>query len=262
MDHAPPQNLATLHARRSALTLRAKLLRLILCVACTLVATLMIPGLGAINQTSNTAQTVSGEALESQAQNHLIKVTPENAARNALILDKTMSESILLANATAEFYSESDRYVIAGMMHGPLNLRLQPSGSYLEGQDEKASLLIPNYVELNQQMLEQIHISRAIDSLALSIVANDHNAAAAYLVLSSEITRYYPNIGLGDIPPDFRVSEQLFYANATPDPNPERLNRWTPLYDDPAGLGLMMSAISPIYTDTDEFIGVAGVDFC
>ena len=261
MDYTPPQTPTTSHSNLRTLTLRAKLLLLILGVACTLVVTLMLLGLNAINQTSDTAQKVSGEALENQAKNHLIKVTHENAARNALILGKTMSESILLANTAAEFFSDSHIFASTGKMRGALNLQRQPHGNYLQGPDEKATLYIPNFVELNQQMLEQIHVSRSLDSLALSIVANDNNAAAAYLVFGNEITRYYPNTGLGDLPPDFRVSEEPFYANATPDANPERLNRWTPVYDDPAGLGLMMSAISPIYTDTDQFIGIAGVDF-
>ena len=85
-----------------ALTLRTKLLLLILAVACTLVITLIVLGLDAIHQTSRTAQEVSARALELQAQDHMIKVTQENAARNSLILDRTMGASGLLAAAASE----------------------------------------------------------------------------------------------------------------------------------------------------------------
>lgn len=261
MNFAPSKNAVKRLSRRGALTLRAKLILLIFCVACTLVVTLTLLGFGAIDQTSNTAQDVSGDALESQAKNHLTKVTRENAARNALTLERTMSESILLAGAASEYYSKPDIYLAAGMMHGPLSLQRQPNGSYSEGPDEKADLFIPNFVELNQQILEQLHISRAVDPLALGIVGNNYKAAAAYLVLSNDLTRYYSNNGLGDIPPDFRATEELFYANATPEYNPGKLSQWTGVYDDPAGQGTMMSAISPIYTNAGQFLGIAGVEF-
>lgn len=260
MDQIPTHRPQQAHSIPRSLTLRTKLLLLILCVACSLVATLMGLGLHAIKKTSKTAQEVSARALESQAQYHMIKVTHENAARNALILDKTMAESNLLASVASEYFSEPQRHSTIGKMQGALNLRRKPNGNFIEGLSENASLHLPSFVSLDSQIMEQLYVGRAIDPLALGILENDHNAAAVYLITNREISRYYPNIDL-DLPKDFIATEEFFYSDATPDANPERLNKWTDVYEDPAGQGLMVSAISPIYTNSDQFIGVIGVDF-
>ena len=74
------------------------------------------------------------------------------------------------------------------------------------------------------------------------------------------VTRYFPNIILGDIaPPDYDPREDVFFKPTTPQENPSRKIVWSALYDDPAGQGLMITATAPIYTKND-FHGVVGVD--
>ena len=109
-------------------------------------------------------------------------------------------------------------------------------------------------------MKEQIQISRALDPLALSVLSTDKKATAVYLVTSEELARYYPK-GIFEPPPGLRITEEVFYSQSVPSANPDRLNRWTPVYDDPAGHGLMVSAVAPVYTNTNGFIGVIGIDF-
>ncbi|MEK7083446.1 MAG: HAMP domain-containing protein, partial [Patescibacteria group bacterium] len=73
-------------------------------------------------------------------------------------------------------------------------------------------------------------------------------------------TRYFPNIILGSIVPfGYDPTEDVFYKPATPQENPEKKVVWSPLYDDPAERGLMITATSPVYTK-NGFEGVVGID--
>ncbi len=246
--------------RVGAPTLRTKLLLLILGVASSLVITLSMLGLDAIHKTSETAQWISRSALENLSRDHMIKVTAENAGRNSLILEQTMAEAGLLAAAAGQYFSEATRYPGMGSMRGGAGLREMLDGHRVEGAQEQASLFVPNFVYMSTAIERQVQISRLLDPLALAIMDTDKKAAAVYFISPDEVTRYYPKGGL-ELPPDFRATEELFYTGALPSVNPRRLNYWTPVYDDPAGHGLMVSAIAPVYTDFDEFYGIIGVDF-
>lgn len=243
-----------------ALTLRTKLLLLVLGVASSLVGVLIVLGLDAIHQTSSKAQEVGQDALEAQARDHIARVTAENAARNALVLEQTMTDADLLAAAMGQYFSEPQRYASIGALQGPPNLRLMPQGQSLEGPNEKAAIHIPNFVEIDGEIVQQVQVGRVLDPLASAVLKRNSRAASVYFVTTDEVTRYYPRIDLG-LPADIAVTEESFFAHVTPGVNPERENRWTAVYDDPAGLGLMVSAVAPVYADGGGFLGIVGIDF-
>ena len=243
-----------------ALSLRAKLLFLILGVACSLVVALIVIGLDAIDETGKTAKAVSGNALESQAKKYIAKVTEENAARNALILDQIMADASLLAVAVGQYFSKPEQYAEIGAISGPANLQRMSDGHHVDAADEQASIYIPNSVEVTEALEQQVLISRVFDPLALAALRRDSKAVAAYLVTIDDYSRYHPKGGL-DLPPDILITNESFFTMAAPEANPERRGVWSPVYEDPAGHGLMVSAISPIYDDAGGFIGVTGIDF-
>lgn len=242
-----------------SITLQTKLLFLILGVAISLVVSLVLVGINAIQQTSSTAELVSERAFQSQAQIYMEKVTAENAARHALSLNNAMKEAALLAAEASEYFAEPARYTTLGATQGPLELRRLEENQHVNGQNERASLLVPNFVELNKQIIEEIQISRMLDPLAHAIINNTERVAAVFLSTQNELVRYYPKGNL-NLPADFRPSERDFFIDALPVNNPERNNVWTEVYEDSAGLGLMVSAIAPIYVG-EQFFGIIGLDF-
>ncbi len=260
VEMGPTNNNGMSGSRVGALSLRTKLLLLILGVASSLVVTLSVLGLDAIHQTSETAQAISRSALEQLSRDHMIKITEENAARNSLILEQTMAEAGLLAAAASQYFSEPGRYAAIGSMQGEADLKILSGGQSVEGDQEQANLYLPNFVNLDAAIEEQVKISRVLDPLALAILDADTKAAAVYFISPDEFIRYYPKGGL-ELPPDFKVTDEPFYTGVLPSVNPERENRWTPVYDDPAGHGLMVSAIAPIYTRIGHFSGIIGIDF-
>ncbi|HSX01231.1 MAG TPA: histidine kinase dimerization/phospho-acceptor domain-containing protein, partial [Candidatus Saccharimonas sp.] len=92
------------------------------------------------------------------------------------------------------------------------------------------------------------------------ILATESNAVAIYLMIGTA-SRYYPNIGLAEFtPPDFDVTTQEFYYIADPQHDPDKTTKWTTVYDDPAGNGLVTTASRPIYLDNGTLAGIVGTD--
>lgn len=245
---------------KQALTLRSKLLFLIFGVACILVVSLIGLGLNAIQHTSVTAQSISRNALESQSKDHMLKVTAENAAHNAQILDQAISKAGVLAAAAGQYFSEPIRYSVIGQLQGSANLQLMPEGHHTENYNERAHVFVPNFVQINNEINQQILVSRVLDPLAFSVMNDSSEIAAVYFISPQNVTRYYSKDDYNPAP-NLDITQEIFYTGVLPEVNPKRESQWTSVYDDPAGLGLKVSAIAPIYTNADEFVGVIGIDF-
>ena len=232
----------------------------IVCVACSLVIVLLFLGYEAIQQASKTAQKVSQDALESQAKTHLMKLTVETAERRRLELEKTMVKAKWIAAATGEIFSSPERYLAVGKQDGPVDLIEKPARHHVDGPREKASIHVPRHVQINDEIREQIQLSRALDPLANAVLNGDKKTTAVYLVTDQEICRYYPKCDL-NLPPamNFRTSigrkktQPFVTQNATP--------FWTDVYVDATGLGKMVTATAPISLEEGKVTGVISMDF-
>lgn len=141
-------------------------------------------------------------------------------------------------------------------------LERQATGQYVNANPGRNSdVFVPNTVKVIDGEVERdLKVSAALDALAPAILAGNQDTSGLYYINPHGSTRYYPVIGLGDlVPPDFAVTEQPFYAVATPENNPKRETVWTAPYVDPAGQGLMVTASTPVYVG-DSFRGVIGID--
>ncbi len=243
------------------MTLRTRLFLLVLGVATSLVIAFIVLGIGALSQASKMAQNASRTVLEAQARDYLSRIAVQNAKRNAAVLDQTIAEAKLLALAAGRYFSDMDTYAAVGARNGSANLQLQPQGHHHEGPGELASLFIPNTVQVDDTIERAVLTSRMLDALVPGVLVGNSNAAAAYLATTDGVTRYYPKLALGETPPNFRVIEQVLLTSITPEQNPQGMAQWSPVHEDPAGLGLLVSAIAPVYTDAGEFVGMTGVDF-
>lgn len=71
---------------------------------------------------------------------------------------------------------------------------------------------------------------------------------------------FWDNLSFFDqVSPDFTSLSELYFTIATPEQNPSRQNRWTPVYQDVNIKKWMVSSISPIYQQ-DTFLGIIGHD--
>ncbi len=140
------------------------------------------------------------------------------------------------------------------------DLQKFPEGHYANPQQDVSAVFVPSFVELGvrqKSFLEQIAL---LDFLLPSLYESDQNTAAAWIGSDDGMIWYHPWADLNEfLPHDFDLREFVFYSPATPNNNPKRQTVWSPVYDDPAGQGLMVTATTPIYVD-DEFRGVVGID--
>lgn len=132
----------------------------------------------------------------------------------------------------------------------------QFSGKDLGGAASFYSAVTP----VAQQNLSKVQKLSSLDPLMRAI--NDHESmvASVYFNAWDSYNRIYPWIRADEqYPHDMQIPSYNFYYLADAEHNPQRGVRWTDVYLDPAGHGLMMSAIAPVY-ERNFLEGVVGLD--
>ena len=237
------------------------MLLLIIGVTSTLVIVLLSLGYHAVRNVGQTAQAVAQDALETQANRLVTRLTEQNAKRNAAVLHQTMIKAELLATAASKYLSDLDTYAKIGAAKHSLNLKQQHEGQVLDGPLESASIFVPNGVQMTPELEKKILASRMLDDMALTILESNTNTAAVYVVTPECFSRYYPKGGLNDLPPDYKITDHFLFKDVAPQENPTSKALWSRVYDDPAKLGLLVTATVPLYAQSGDFLGIAGVDF-
>ncbi|NIO71749.1 MAG: GAF domain-containing protein, partial [Anaerolineae bacterium] len=246
-------------------SIRTRLLVLLLALTTISVLAVAYLGVNSTQRMGQSAQLISGEALRVQAEEYLRQLTAGEAQRNDLILKTVQHDAENVAQYAASIFEKPD--VLASFARGTYYWRAEdhmfmgPEGQYINGKDDVCSVFVPNFVDMNDELLTVLESGAYLDFIFPSIYESDPNTVAIYMGTKQETTRYYPNINLGTIlPPDFQVTQRPWYTSSTLENNPERKAVWSPVYEDATGKGLMVTAAAPIYTSQDEFVGVIGID--
>ncbi|MEM9603275.1 MAG: ATP-binding protein [Pseudomonadota bacterium] len=242
-------------------SLQHKVILLIAGVSCALLGLSIVFGMSAIREASDTAQDISIRALENQAEDYIVRLTDDDAERHALLLERTLQDAALIAGAASYVFSRPEQFLEFTAPGVEETLVQRTEGHYTDDGSRFASGFVPITDVPRDTLMRDWKLASSLDGFIQGVLAQNTNASAAYFVSHNDVTRYYSESRLEGLPPDFRVTEHFLFADAVPALNPDRQTRWTDLYDDPAGLGLMVSAISPIYTQAGGFIGIIGIDF-
>lgn len=218
-------------------------------------------GVDSVRNVGGKAQQVSAGALRDQAERYLRETTASDAHTNDLILERAQRDALELARYAGAVFKNPDAFDAGGYWQAERRMVLGEDGQYSNDQEDVASAFVPNFVDVNDDVLRALELSSYLDFILGPTYEGDPNTAAIYLGTEYETTYYYPNIGLGDVlPPDFQVTQRPWYVDASPMNNPEREVIWTPTYVDATGKGLLVTAAAPVYTDEDDFVGAVGVD--
>ena len=246
-------------------SIRTRLLSLLLGLTIISVLALAYLNVNSIQRVGHSAQQISGEALRAQAEEYLRQLTTGDAQRHDLILKRVQHDAENVVQYAASVFEKPDAF--ASFVRGSYYWRAEehmfmgPEGQYINGKDDVCSVFVPNFVDINDELLTVLESGAYLDFIFPSVQEGDPNTVAIYLGTRQETTRYYPNINLGTIlPPDFQVTQRPWYINSTFENNPERKAVWTSVYEDATGQGLMVTAAAPIYTSQDEFVGAIGID--
>ncbi|MDX2305423.1 MAG: SpoIIE family protein phosphatase [Microscillaceae bacterium] len=115
--------------------------------------------------------------------------------------------------------------------------------------------------ELSDELIHEINIALQLNPIHKSILDHTPNVVLTYTSFRDCFVNIYPFIPSKD----FRVDKAVFdrfhttYFDVFPEQNPHRQIKWTAVYVDETGKGLMVSAIIPLYK-ANHYEGLAGID--
>ncbi len=127
---------------------------------------------------------------------------------------------------------------------------------------DKSTIFVSTLQEDQELVFDEIRITNPLDSVFRSISFAYPLIAQIYTNSSTQISRLYPAYdAVNLLEPDLDLTSFNFYYGADETNNPERVAKWLPeAYIDPAGLGWIVSLVSPVYVK-DELKLVVGIDF-
>ena len=247
--------------QRSRLGLRIKLV-----LAITLTALLSVSALSyfAFTRTTKTQSILRDElqttVIES-TQGDLMDLLSAETHNASHSLEHVAEDVDSSARYVAQLFNEQTILASDEYWDATQRLTKLPGGQLDNPNTEPASVFIPSNVSLTNRLASDLNTVIHLDLLDPSHMLTDSNVVALYFITPQGATVYYPNIDLANIvPADFDVTSQIFYQIAVPKNNPERKNVWTPPYQDPAGTGLIVTNVSPVYDQYGNFRGVMAAD--
>lgn len=197
----------------------------------------------------------SAQALRQQAFGDLRHVTAAQAERYSTEFERNRVLSRLLA-------TEAEA-LLARPVSEPSPLDLSARKDMLTNSPEAtASLVFWEDTDPDAACRREMARLRRLDPLLQRVRREGFSTEAAWFASADGYVRYVPNLPLVEELPDdgYDPRENVFFQIATPRRNPENRTVWTPVYQDPAGQGLMVTASTPVYGPDGEFRGVIGVD--
>lgn len=216
-------------------------------------------GVFSIQNAGQNVSMATSDTLRSQAKESLVQIAESEANQNDLLFRQIRNDAEDLGLFTKNIYDNPSIFSDATYWKFKDRVSLK-DGRYLNGASDVSTVFIPNFATLDVKEKRRLELSAHLDFVAPGVLKNNVNANDLWTVDDKGVTRYYPNIIIGSIiPPDYDLREDVFYKPATPKENPDKKVVWSPLYDDPAGEGLMISVMAPIYTK-NGFEGVFGID--
>ena len=229
----------------------------------TLIAATVIAGISVSSLLSagKQAQEASSQVLRKQAQDALEQQVIEFANQNELVLQSIGQDAGDVARQTATILENPNAFNTEAYWKADEHMFLGGSGQYINSANDVSTAFVPNTVRLTDSFKKHLELLSYLDMIFVPVYEGDPNSVAIYFVGKDEISWLYPNINLGSlVPPDYLATQDIFYTTGSPENNPERKVVWTPVYDDPGGQGLLVSAIAPVYTSRNAFMGIIGID--
>ena len=242
-------------------SIRFRLLLLLAIIATSAVFVIAVIAVSSTQIQGRNSQEVSGRALRQQAEIYLLQLTRSSAKEYDLGMDQIAQEAGGLAAYAAAVFENPYAFDTKAYWNSEEHLIEGPEGHLLNPSGDVSSVFVPNNREITEALLQDIELSAYLDLVFPNILEKNPNIEAIYFATPNEVVRYFPNIELGSvIPPDFQVSERVWFSGSLEPANPSKASWWTPVYLDATGLGAVTTAASPVYTPSSELVGVVGLD--
>ncbi|HJQ08681.1 MAG TPA: ATP-binding protein [Candidatus Saccharimonadales bacterium] len=213
-----------------------------------------------MSDSGSRAVKLTADSARADAEQLLVQTTNATATKNSIIFNNIQ---LLTDNVTkyAQNVLNNPSVFPAANWRFDNHVKRMPAGYYTNGKDEPTSIYFQSYIALSPQIKRDMELLSYLNYALPQAAQNEPNAVAFYFLGTQGQTLYYPNISVGEVvPPDYNPTQDDFYTVAAPENNPEKKVRWSKIYDDPLGNGLLLTAAGPIYTANGEFKGIMGMD--
>lgn len=240
-----------------------QLLTIILLVIVGSMGSLMYLATNLVADFGEFSASINEQNLMAKSNLFLSRITYEEAMKYENTFQRIALSSSILAEQTASFYQrrEPDRNNLIRLRE-TLHV-IKDKGIFANRLSEKIANLYWGDVTLSNQAIHELNLLSNIDTILVKIKEGNPESVAAFVLTESAILRYYPNSRIVTKikpPKEHDLRDGIYYQRAIPQNNPSRKTAWTRVYQDPAGKGLMTSAVTPVYGNNGEFLGVAGID--
>ncbi len=217
-------------------------------------------GIHGLLDSGSKAEKITSSSMQERAEQFLVQATNDTAEKNGLVF-----KNIQLATDHAAYF-------INNVINNPTNfpnshwrfddhMVRTPTGIYTNTTSDASAVYFENYITMTPQLKREAELMTYGDFIMPNMLAKEPNAAAFYFLGTQGETVYYPNVSFGDIvPPDFNPTTLDFYTDADPAHDPNRTVKWSQVYDDPVGHGLLITASAPLYLKDNTFKGIIGMD--
>lgn len=239
---------------------RFRIIAIVLVLIILSIAIIAYLGVNAISNAGKNAQISSENVIRAQGQGYMMQIIAGTARQNDLILERIGQDARYLASYTQEIFNDPNAFADTFYWNASDRMVLTEDGRFINDSEDIASVYVPNFAAVDEGLIQALNLSAHVDHLFRAVFENNPNVVAIYLGTEQEITRYFPNIGLGDIlPADFQVTQRPWYTAAVADSSQKGVT-WSPIYEDSTGKGFLVTAAVPVYTLNNELIGVIGID--
>ncbi len=244
------------------LSIRTKLAALLIVVSVIPGAVTLWLSMGTIGRVADSSTRQASQALEAQARESLTSSAAQLALEDDLVLRHAREKAQALASYASALYDHPELY--AGGQYWSASQHLSPqeqSGWMTDGQTS-ASVFVPPLTSLDSKVISDLNIAANLDFMAEALKEKDSYKSLTHFTLDSGgiIARIYPRTNLS-LTQRFDARIQPYFMAGAPAANPNHATVFTQPYLDPlSNRGLLVSAVSPVYTSGGSFVGVISVD--
>jgi GAF domain-containing protein len=171
-----------------------------------------------------------------------------------------LNDLVLLSNVRVDL--EKQKTLLSQGAYWDANTRVfqLPGGQFANSSTDISSVFIPSTVSIDQGLIADLNTSAYLDFYAPAFLRAHPEVVSVYYLNKAGATTFYPNTNLaGSVSPDFDPRKEEFYTIAEPSNNSSAEPKWTDVYMDPAGNGLIVTLSIPLYKN-DVFQGVMSAD--
>ncbi|MEL6560492.1 MAG: ATP-binding protein [Bacteroidota bacterium] len=203
---------------------------------------------------------VSGKLLNEQIGEFLKNLIDLSADGIEQDLEQVKHEVNIIGQYATTVFNEPEHFNTSTYWNAKKNLVSGPGGQKLIKEHDKGGIFIPNYIGLTPEFVSNAERWMLIEPVMMPVFKSNPMTYNYFMISETQFFYFYPYTPLiNGLAADFTPTRDLMYAPATPENNPKADVIWSPLYEDAGGLGLMISAMMPIYQQ-NQFIGALGLD--